>query len=81
MKEYKPLFKENKKEDDAFDGMLELYETMTGTQEDYKGYGKVIAELFVEIFKGATYGDYPIEDAQNNLNEAMKGFNSIKKKI
>jgi len=61
------------------DLLLTIYQDYVNTTRgpDYEGFGKWLAEQIIELFKGATYGDYSIEDALKDLNVFLDGWGSI----
>ena len=64
------------------EAMFNLYKYfMDEEQANYEGFGKAVAESFVECFNSATYGGYPDTSAQNDLDQGVEGFDSVPKKI
>ena len=85
-KRYKRIFNEsiNKSVEDKFyhalsDLYMEYVNELGGP--DFKDFGKEVAEGIVENFRSATYGDYPEDDANDDLDKFMQGFNSVKKRV
>ena len=44
---------------------------------NYDGFGQWLAILMKELFISPTYGDYPIEKAQEDFYEFLHGWNRI----
>ena len=63
-------------------GLSEMYfYYIDERQGDFSGMGKWLAEAMVELYRSPTYGDYQKERAQSDLNDFIKGWKSVNKKI
>lgn len=73
---------ETKLHKDLRELLIFMYEYYTEERlEDYEEFGGWLANEIVANFDAPTMPDYSVEDAQDNLNDFIEGFNSVKKKI
>ena len=68
-------------DDKGFDALFDIATWFAEPNLDMYSFGEWVGDTMVTIAEGPIMGDYSKSEAQNDLDNMIKGFNSVKKRL